>query len=283
MTGREYLQTSFSIEHLASLTEDDFTEGTITFEYRDTNGAMVLARKGDHVKNKLTQDQIAQKAKVTSREVNLIETFREYGGGNNERKEYVQRQLAMALRRKKSILFSRSSEVYTRSSRQPAKFRVLLSREEAYRRSRVLLYNLRGNREDRIFMDELNEKLEEKRWYFNEVILKHGPVLHNDLILLMDIPEVITEKADAIAQTGDTKWALDKLNVAENRVVFVYGGRERIRLERIARNPNIETDDPEIARLRMIYTLEDDINNFPVLEVFRKKRSGEPFTTSISP
>lgn len=247
-------QTSFSIEQLSKLRAEDFTERAVTFEYRRTNGAMIIARKGDHVPNKLTQRELADAAQVPSRVINLIETLRGYPTRE------VAESIAKVLKVKKSLLFPPGLRAYERSSNQPAKLRILLTGEETEKSIGLTEAFLRGTREDEVLIDSLMAEARDKRGYFLEVYNKHGLTTPVDVMLVMDTPEILVAKSMALLGFGKRKWALDLLNLTENRVIFMYNKSGRNRLEVIAKNTNIETDDPEITRLRMIYGLEDKIN-----------------------
>lgn len=255
MALEEYLepQKSFPIDQLAKLSAEDFTERAVTFEYRRTNGVMIIARKGDHVKNKLTQRELADAAHVPSRVINLIETLRGYPTPE------VAESIASVLNGESNLLFPPGLRAYERSSSQPAKLRILLTGEETGKSIRLTEAFLKGDVKDEEYIDNLMAEARNKRGYFLDVYNKHGLTTPVDVMLVMDTPEILVAKSRALSEWGKRNWALDLLNLTENRVVFMYNKKGRSRLEAISKNPNIETDDPEITNLRMIYELEEEI------------------------
>ncbi len=277
MALKEYLepQTSFSIDQLSQLRAKHFTERTVTFEYRRTNGAMIIARKGDHVANKLTQRGLAEAAHVPSRAINYIETMRGFPTPE------VAKSIAEVLQVKKEHLFPAGLRAYERSISQPAKLRILLTGEETEKSIRLTEAFLKGTEALKEYIDNLLAEAEDKIDYFLEFYNKHGLTIPVDVMLVMDTPEILVAKSRALAELGKRKWALDLLNLTENRVVFMYNKIDRNRLAMVSRNPSFETDDPEIIRLRMIYGLEEEINKLPPLEPPKRRSTREPLASFI--
>ncbi|MBI2595667.1 helix-turn-helix transcriptional regulator [Candidatus Daviesbacteria bacterium] len=277
MSQKEFLvpESFFSIEDLFKLKESDFTDRTITAEHRDSNGAFVMERKSDQKKNadKLTQEGVAKKAGVPSRIINLIETNRGFPTKDTAK------SIADALKVKKwDVLFPPGSKAHTRGRRQPAKLRFLLTGEEAYKRMLLNAAFLRGSQEDEEFVDSLRQEAKGRREYFAEIYRNHGLVLHYDLMLIMHTPEELVEQAKVIFEQGKTSWAQDRLNVAVNRVVFMHNRPLRMKLAIMATNPNIEEDSAELARLRMICNLRDEIKS--TLEPPKRRGLRKPLTSS---